>query len=163
MKTFLSSHAVVCIRMLDFETPNSRSKTTLLQREPFLTECFIYYQPLPLLITKKVFGLIINCWVTVGLPVFPPCSPQHMHNKTNRWTVWLNCSSKFQENDDRTKNPQIVHNYFVLSDPPWKASGLPSFIIWVRNNLYLRKRSSEKVVLLQTTLLCLLPRFLFVC
>ena len=66
------SHEVVCFQMLDFETSNSKSevsksnswkitsfsKTTLLQREPFLT-MFYTINLSPLLVTKKGFMLII--------------------------------------------------------------------------------------------------------
>ena len=72
------SHKVVCFQMLDFETSNSKSevsksnsceinsfsKTTSLQREPFLTmECFILSTSpqylSPILVTKEGFVLII--------------------------------------------------------------------------------------------------------
>ena len=66
------SHKVVCFQMLDFKTSNSKSevsksnswiitsfsKTTSLQREPFLT-MFYTTNLSPLLIIKKGFMIII--------------------------------------------------------------------------------------------------------
>ena len=65
------SHEVVCFQMLDFETSNSKlevlksnlwkitsfSKTTLLQRELFLTMCSTINLS-PLLVSKQGFMLI---------------------------------------------------------------------------------------------------------
>ena len=80
------SHEVVCFQMLDFETSNSKlevlksnswkitsfSKTTSLQREPFLTMCYTINLS-PLLVTKWGFMLIIILSNYQKCPLlFPP-------------------------------------------------------------------------------------------
>ena len=119
------SHEVVCVQMVDFETPSSKSEvwksnswkitsflqTMALQREPFLT-MFYTINLSPLLVTKKGLMLIIilSNYQQCPLPltgrymfgnyqrsVFSLAVSQHKHKITSLSKFELNRSLKLRE------------------------------------------------------------------
>ena len=67
--------------------------------------------------------------------VFSLSVSKYVHKITNLWKFGLNWSSKLHENDER-KTP-LLHN-FVYFQMHNKRLQLRSFIIWVRNYLFLK-------------------------
>ena len=101
------SHEVVCFQMLDFEIANSKSevsksnswkitsfsKTTSLQREPFLT-MFYTINLSPILVTKKGFMLIIILSIYQQCPLPLNRGQFRCKQKALNILLWIVCKSE---------------------------------------------------------------------